>query len=125
MSVVVSEAGKSGSIFSIISLASSQRQQSFLVRISICILIFKTTHSTLLGRGRSEALIYAESYLLEACNYSLLKKPDIYTTLLLRGSILSFYIEWVMVVTVPQIIRAVKTVIKPIRTAIASGRFFQ
>tara|TARA_Y100001960_G_scaffold134046_1_gene142231 strand:+ start:61 stop:261 length:201 start_codon:yes stop_codon:yes gene_type:complete len=66
MSVVFSEAGKSGSTFSIISLASSQRQQSFLVRISICILIFKTTHSTLLGGGRSEALMDmdAESYLL-------------------------------------------------------------
>ena len=41
MSVVVSEAGKSGSTFSIISFASSQRQQSFLVRISICILILR------------------------------------------------------------------------------------
>ena len=125
MSVVVSEAGKSGSIFSIISLASSQRQQSFLVRISICILILKQPTQPLLAAGGVRPLSIPKVICYKLVNYSLLKKPEIYTPLLLGDPILSFYIEWVMVVTVPQIIRAVKTVIKPTRTAIASGRFFQ
>ena len=42
-----------------------------------------------------------------------------------RGLKLIYYMEWVMVVTVPQRIKAENTVIKPTRTAIASGRFFQ
>ena len=77
MSVVVSEAGKSGSTFSIISLASSQRQQSFLVRISICILILKQPTQPLLAAGGVRPLSMPKFICYKLVNYSLLKKPDI------------------------------------------------
>ena len=86
MSVVVSETGKSGSTFSIISLASSQRQQSFLVRISICILILKQPTQPLLAAGGVRPLSIPKVICYKLVNYSLLKKPEMYTPIPTKGS---------------------------------------